>query len=306
MSPGGPPPSLPADWPLRAHSLSVDADGLRWHVQRLGHGPLVVLLHGTGASTHSWAALAPALAQHATVLVPDLPGHGHTRGATPAQLTLPGMARALQALVVTLGLPPPAALVGHSAGAALGLRWALSRPPGTPMPQVLGFAPSLVAPPAFYTRWLAPLVNPVATSGAVAALTARLAAGTALVDGLLNSTGSKLTPAQRTAYRRLFEDPAHVRGAVGFMAAADLPALLAAAGTAQIPAGFVLGERDAWVPTPALLPVIRQHLPRARVQRWDAGHLLHEEWPDDAVRWLLGELPWVADTPPAGPPGGRS
>lgn len=298
MSLAGPPPSLPADWPLRAHSLSVDADGLRWHVQhlgqRLGHGPLVVLLHGTGASSHSWAALAPALAQHATVLVPDLPGHGHTRGATPAQLTLPGMARALQALVAALGLPPPTALVGHSAGAALGLRWALSRPAGTPVPQVLGFAPSLVAPPAFYTRWLAPLINPVATSGAVAALTARLAAGTALVDGLLNSTGSKLTPAQRAAYRRLFEDPAHVRGAVGFMAAADLPALLAEAGTAQVPTAFVLGERDAWVPTPALLPVIRQHLPQARVARWDAGHLLHEEWPADALRWLHAELPWLA------------
>ncbi|MEY2735806.1 MAG: hypothetical protein RLZ58_1215, partial [Pseudomonadota bacterium] len=57
------------DWPHRARSRFVGAAGLRWHVQRFGTGaPVatsgaapgaatqakVLLVHGTGASTHSW------------------------------------------------------------------------------------------------------------------------------------------------------------------------------------------------------------------------------------------------------------
>ena len=35
-------------------SRFVEAAGLRWHVQILGNGPTLLLVHGTGASTHSW------------------------------------------------------------------------------------------------------------------------------------------------------------------------------------------------------------------------------------------------------------
>jgi magnesium chelatase accessory protein len=276
---------------------SVPAAGLRWQVRQGGAGPLLVLLHGTGASAHSFDALLPALLPQATVLVPDLPGHGGTRGAGPADLTLPRIAQGLQALVQALGLPAPAAVVGHSAGAALGLRWALDlQAAGAVPPVVLGFAPSLVAPPAFYTQWMAPLVNPVATSGWMTSAVARLGRGTALVDWLLNSTGSQLDPAQRAAYRALFSDPEHVRGAVGFMAAADLPALLAECPRLRSDTAFVLGTRDTWVPQRMLAPVIARALPRARVQVWPLGHLLHEEDPARAAAWVLEQLPWRGAT----------
>ena len=55
------------DWPNRAASRYVDAGGLRWHVQSLGDaGPDLLLLHGTGAATHSWAGLAPLLSETST------------------------------------------------------------------------------------------------------------------------------------------------------------------------------------------------------------------------------------------------
>ena len=41
---------------------------------------MLLLLHGTGAATHSWRALAPLLAERFTVVAPDLPGHGFTTG----------------------------------------------------------------------------------------------------------------------------------------------------------------------------------------------------------------------------------
>ena len=70
------------DWPNREASRFVEAGGLRWHVQQMGRGPVLLLLHGTGASTHSWRALLPLLAKSFTVVAPDLPGHGFT--ATPS------------------------------------------------------------------------------------------------------------------------------------------------------------------------------------------------------------------------------
>jgi len=50
------------DWPNRAASRFVQASGLRWHVQVMGEGPTVLMLHGSGAATHSWRDLAPLLA----------------------------------------------------------------------------------------------------------------------------------------------------------------------------------------------------------------------------------------------------
>ena len=70
------------NWPHRGHSRFVLAGRLRWHVQTFGPdtAPIMLLLHGTGAATHSWRDLAPLLAMRFRVIVPDLPGHGFTRG----------------------------------------------------------------------------------------------------------------------------------------------------------------------------------------------------------------------------------
>ena len=106
------------DWPLASCSRFVQAGGLRWHVQQQGRGPVMVLLHGTGASTHTWRDLMPVWTREFTVLSVDLPGHAFTGMADAALMTLPGMAQGLQALLQTLAIKP-AVLVGHSAGAAV-------------------------------------------------------------------------------------------------------------------------------------------------------------------------------------------
>jgi magnesium chelatase accessory protein len=289
----GAPARVPADWPHRDCSRSVRCGGLDWHVQVAGQGPPLLLLHGSGASAHSWAGLLPALAAHATVVAPDLPGHGYTTGAALADLTLPRITQALATLWEALALPPPRVLAGHSAGAALALRWALDAP--QPPATVVGFNPSLVAPPAVYTRLLAPLVHPLATAAPVAQLLATLAPRSGLIDQLLASTQSALTPAQRACYRTLFGRPAHVRGALGFMAAADLPGLLQASTRLRCPVHFVLGSRDTWVPERPLRTVIERWFPSAEVLRWPGGHLLHEERPAEAAALLTALLDGLAE-----------
>ena len=76
------------DWPQpEPPAAFVLAGGLRWHVQVMGQEggvdpaqrrPVILLLHGMGASTHSWRDLAPLLASGYTLVAPDLPGHGFT------------------------------------------------------------------------------------------------------------------------------------------------------------------------------------------------------------------------------------
>ena len=66
---------MPTDWPLRQVSQFIEIENVHWHVQIIGAGPVVLLLHGTGASTHSLADLAVALSDNFTCMLVDLPGH---------------------------------------------------------------------------------------------------------------------------------------------------------------------------------------------------------------------------------------
>ena len=115
-----------AGWPNREWSRFVDAADLRWHVQVMGEGPPLLLLHGTGASTHSWRDVMPRLAGHYTVIAPDLPGHAFTIRPPSGSLSLPGMASAVAALLRKLDVKPVRA-AGHSAGAAVLVRMAADR-----------------------------------------------------------------------------------------------------------------------------------------------------------------------------------
>jgi magnesium chelatase accessory protein len=111
-------------WPHTQHSRFVKAGGIHWHLQMMGQGPCMLLLHGTGSGNFSWRGLLPTLAQHFTVLAPDLPGHAFTSRGPDGALSLPGMAEALRALTLQLQLTPQV-IVGHSAGAAIAAHMAL-------------------------------------------------------------------------------------------------------------------------------------------------------------------------------------
>lgn len=112
------PPGLPADWPHRAASRVVASPPHRWHVQDMGTGPAIVMLHGAGGAGHSWRGLMPLLAPQYRVIVPDLPGHGFTRIGARGRAGIDAMAEDLARLCATLGVAP-VAVIGHSAGAAL-------------------------------------------------------------------------------------------------------------------------------------------------------------------------------------------
>lgn len=289
------------DWPNRSASRFVEAAGLRWHVQRMGRGPVLLLVHGTGSATHSWRALAPLLGKSFDVVAFDLPGHGFTDALDGARLSLPGMARAIAALLRELEISPEI-VVGHSAGAAILARMCLD---GLVSPRLLislngaflpfeGLAGALFPPMAKLL-----FLNPFAPR-----LFAR-SADSASVARLLGGTGSRIDAAGVALYAKLFGNAAHVAGTLGMMANWDLAGLQKDLPRLATPLALVFGALDRAVP-PEATERLERHLKRqARADRHvtrhrlpGLGHLAHEERPE-VVADLIGRLAEQALNPAA-------
>jgi pimeloyl-ACP methyl ester carboxylesterase len=89
-----------------------------------GDGPVLVLLHGLGATADVWAGWSALLRRQwpGRWLAPDLPGHG---GSAPAaEYSFDGLAAAVAGLI-----PPdvPTVVLGHSLGGVVGLALAAHR-----------------------------------------------------------------------------------------------------------------------------------------------------------------------------------
>lgn len=271
------------DWPLRETSCFVEAAGLRWHVQRLGRGPIVLLIHGTGAATHSWRSLAPLLATRFTVIAPDLPGHGFTQMPPPEGLSLPGMAAELRALLGVLGADP-SLVVGHSAGAAILARMCLD---GMIAPKALVSLNGALLPlGGLPGQIFSPLAKLLAWTGLVPQLFAWRAADRAVIERLLRDTGSTLDPAGVELYAGLARRPGHVAGAFGMMANWDLHPLERDLPRLAPRLVLVVGGNDRTIP-PSEARRVRALVPGAEIVRLGRlGHLAHEERPDEVVALL--------------------
>jgi magnesium chelatase accessory protein len=275
------------DWPHRAASRFVEAGGLSWHVQEMGQGPTLLLLHGTGASTHSWRDLLPLLARDFHVVAPDLPGHGFTEAPERDRLSLPAMARGLTALLGKLGVEPEG-IVGHSAGAAIAMQMVLT---GAVAPSCLISLNGALLPFKGVASQLFPSVarllvlNPL-----VPRLFAWRAGSTEAVTQLLEGMGSRLDARGQDLYQRLFSNRVHVASTLGMMANWDLEALGRSFGRLDLPVLLVVGAGDRAVP-PGDARAVAQRLPDARIETLPgAGHLVHEEKPGDIAALIGAEM----------------
>ena len=286
---------IPQNWPLRELSSSVSVGQMEWHVQMAGAGvgengankPVALLLHGTGSSAHSWAELLPVLAKSHWVIAPDLPGHGFTISHQSEQLSLTLITHKLSELLRALGVEQIESIIGHSAGATLGLQYNLLYPAPK---RILGLNPSLVSLPSFYHSFLAPLINPIATSSFVSSMIADLLPFTSMIDKLLDSTNSKLNGIQRERYKLLFKQKNHINGSLNFMAATDIPNLLAHAHEITSELTFLVANQDSWVRKEELLTVIHRYFPQSTVIQKDGGHLFHEANPEAALAIIQSAL----------------
>ncbi|MFN5700543.1 MAG: alpha/beta fold hydrolase BchO [Betaproteobacteria bacterium] len=302
-----------ADWPLREHSRFVSQGHLRWHVQRLLPPPSATaaarpqrlwLLHGTGASTHTWRDAAPILAQHHEVISVDLPGHAFTRGAVDDDLTLPGMARALIALQAALSAeeqPGPASSataggaparadiwIGHSAGAAVALQVMLLQP--SVVREVISLNGALLPWGGRAASLFMPVARALATNPGTTRFFVWNARRPGTVDLLLRDTGSVIDERGHRLYERLAHNELHLRAVLRMMAQWELEPFARELPRLQGRVTLISSAQDGTVP-PSISARAAALIPGSKLialPRW--GHLGHEEAPAEWASLVLQAL----------------
>jgi pimeloyl-ACP methyl ester carboxylesterase len=107
----------------------LDVAGLRLHIRDTGprDGPAVILLHGFGASLHTWEGWAALLADRFRVVRVDLPGFALTGPDPTGDYSDARASVVLAALMDRLGIAQ-ADMVGNSMGGRIAWRFALAEP----------------------------------------------------------------------------------------------------------------------------------------------------------------------------------
>lgn len=267
---------MPPDWPLKAATRFVELDEISWHVQIIGSGPTVLLLHGTGASTHSMADLALALSQTHTCVLIDLPGHAFTTPMAEREHLLPAMAKAVAKLSSALDIAPEY-VIGHSAGAAVAIRMCLDTEVSPKA--LLSINGALLPFGAFIEPVMLRAARALSKSNAVTRFLARRGTGTADVRRALRDTGADISEPMIERYSFLVSQKSHIEGALRMMGGWELGQLAKDLPRLKTPIHLIGCDKDH------IVPAVRAHrvkrmIPNATSETLEnAGHLVHEAAP---------------------------
>ncbi|WP_344326589.1 alpha/beta fold hydrolase [Aeromicrobium halocynthiae] len=266
----------------------VTVHGYRRAYRMTGSGPALLLLHGLGCDSSTWDRVIAPLAEHFTVIAPDLLGHGAS--AKPdADYSLGGYANGMRDLLTILGIDK-VTVAGHSLGGGVAMQFAYQFPDRTER-IVLVSAGGL-------GREVTPLIRflTVPGSGSAISLATRRPWRRLVAGGLRGLSRSRLTatrdlgevariyesmadPATRRAVQRVTGHVMDWRGQYITMTDRTYLATI-------VPVLVIWGADDLVIPV--------SHAQVARDQKWSdvhvlpgAGHFPHRDRPDDVVRILL-------------------
>lgn len=258
-------------------SRFVETAGLRLHVRDTGprDAPAVLLLHGFGASLHTWDDWARGLEANHRVIRFDLPAAGLT-GADPTHDYSDSRSVQVIAAVMDALAVPRTHLVGHSLGGRLAWRFAAEQP--ARVDRLVLVAPDGFASPGFeYGKapavpmaarllpWVLP--RPVLRMGLAPAFADPQALSEPTVDryhDLMRAPGVRRALIERME-QIVLEEPGP------WLRRVEAPVLL------------LWGDRDAMIP-PGNAADYQRELPRSRlVLLPGVGHLPQEEAPEASV-----------------------
>jgi pimeloyl-ACP methyl ester carboxylesterase len=274
-------------------SSFATVDGLRLHIRDSAPGdttrPAIILLHGFGASLHSWQAWAQALSASYRVIRIDLPGAGLTGADPSGDYSDARSLRLLVALLDERGLRR-ASFIGHSMGGRLAWRFAAEQP--ARVDKLVLVAPDGFASPGFEYG------KPPEVSVLLQAM--KFALPRAVVkSGLAPAYGDpqRLTEDDITRYHELVRAPG-VRGALlsrmQQMVLQDPTPFLV---RVQAPTLLLWGTLDAMIP-PANAQDYLKAMPHARLVTLPGlGHLPQEEAPLESLAPVQAFLAEPAGVP---------
>ncbi|HXA61892.1 MAG TPA: alpha/beta hydrolase [Streptosporangiaceae bacterium] len=276
------------------HKTKIGAIGIDYVIG--GHGPTLVLLHGYPQTWYEWKNILPALAEHYTVIAPDLPGAG--RSDAPATgYDKKDLAADIHGLLVKTGHDHDIRLVGHDIGTMVAYSYAAAYPQDVtklvlseapiPDPSIYSF-PSLTAagPGAWHFGFFA------LTNG----LPEQLITGreslwvNKFIDDLEVVKGA-VTPNDVAVFSGYLKDPAHLEASFQWFRTlpqdmADDAVYQQTKLTMPVLAIGASGSLGSFVPN----QVRRYATNVTGVVVPDSGHWLYEEHPKEMTRILLNFL----------------
>ena len=237
--------------------------------------PVVVLLHGFGASLHTWEDWASVLSQDFRVIRYDLPGAGLTGPDASGDYTdARGMA-VLLALLDRLGIQKTS-LIGHSMGGRLAWNFAAAYPER--IEKLILISPDGFASPGFEYG------KPPEIGASIQAMRfilpkpiLRMSLAPAYADP------SVMTDQLLTRYHDLMLAPGIRPALISRLEQSTLKDPNPTLATIQAPTLLVWGDQDAMIPFANSADYLRA-LPNARLVKMPGvGHLPHEEAPAESV-----------------------
>ncbi len=267
----------------------IDIHGHRVGYRTGGSGPVLVLVHGMAGSSATWRFVLPRLAEHFTVVAPDLVGHGASEKPR-ADYSLGAFASGVRDLLLALG-HERATLVGQSLGGGVAMQFAYQFPERCER-LVLVSSGGLGDEVALLLRVLAlpgaELVLPLACHDwihdagvKVAGWLARIGLHTAReLNEVWESYGSLTDPQTRGAFLNTLRSVVDVNGQR--VSAGDRLYLAAA-----MPTLIVWGDRDRIIPV-AQGYATHEAMPGSRLEVFErAGHFPHCDDPERFCRVLV-------------------
>lgn len=251
--------------------------------------PALLLLHGTPCSSRMFLDVAPALAQAAYVIAPDLPGHGES-DVLP-QVSFPAIGQVISEWLDRLAIGPRFIYL-HDWGAPVGLQIAMQAPE-----RVLGlivqngnahrtgWGPGWAATRAY---WSDP--NPKNEARATAHLTFEGTRDT-YVSGIPPEVAGRIPPEHWEEDWRVLNRPGHIETQRALVRdygnyASRFGAIAKYLEHWKPPALMVWGRHDVYFDLAEVLSWMRA-LPRMEAHVLDAGHLLLETHAATAVPLML-------------------
>jgi pimeloyl-ACP methyl ester carboxylesterase len=274
--------------PGRLRFDSVDTASGRLSILSAGTGDPVVCLHGLGGTKASFMPTVAALAGHYRVIALDLPGFGESDKPIAAAYDAPYFARAVFALLDSLGIQQ-AHLIGNSMGGRVAIEAGLIDPGR--VERLVLLSPALAWLRDRRWKWLLQLPLPKlglvqpTPRPVVEAIVRRLVPGggdgwaAAGVDEFMRSY---LTPRGRAAFyaaaAHIYLDEPHGERGFWTRLAELAPETM-----------FVWGRNDALVPI-AFMRHVERALPAARHVELDCGHVPQVEAPRETHAAILDFL----------------
>jgi len=213
------------------------------HVESVGAGPPLVMLHGWGLHAGLFSPLLPALARRFRVHAVDLPGHG--RSAAVAPFTLDTLVDAVAEAFASE--PGPLTLLGWSLGGQVAMRWALRAPARVAGLVLVTTSPRFVAGPDWPHAMAA---ETLARFGDELEVAWRPTLQRFLALQVQGSEEGRRTLAlmRHQLHARGDPSPGVLQDALGVLASTDLRD---AVGAIRAPSLVVSGERDTLAPAAA-------------------------------------------------------